>query len=324
MKLKVLSVSQLNDSLSSYIYANPIFSSIRVMGEVFNLKKTPYGYTFLSLKDDMSKISAMTYLEDFDVKVGDTITVQGKINLYKKGGTYSLLINSYEKSGRGQEYENFKILYEKLEKEGYFKSEIKKAIPKYPQSIGVITSASGAAVQDIMAVIKRRYPIVKLYIYDSKMQGEYVEQNVINGIKRLEEISVDGYKLGLVRFSGINHFIFNLKENKETSFENIIDLVKKYLSNEDYSAFGIMFFDRDNLSMKPYVYVKEVGSGVYENSCASGTTALGYYLKKYKNLDRAKIIQPNGWLEYIIENDEIYIDGPVEIVAEGKVYVCFL
>lgn len=191
MKLKVLSVSQLNDSLSSYIYANPIFSSIRVMGEVFNLKKTPYGYTFLSLKDDMSKISAMTYLEDFDVKVGDTITVQGKINLYKKGGTYSLLINSYEKSGRGQEYENFKILYEKLEKEGYFKSEVKKAIPKYPQSIGVITSASGAAVQDIMAVIKRRYPIVKLYIYDSKMQGEYVEQSVISGIKRLEEMSVD-------------------------------------------------------------------------------------------------------------------------------------
>jgi len=191
MKLKILSVSQLNDSLSSYIYANPIFSSIRVMGEVFNLKKTPYGYTFLSLKDDMSKISAMTYLEDFDVKVGDTITVQGKINLYKKGGTYSLLINSYEKSGRGQEYENFKILYEKLEKEGYFKSEIKKAIPKYPQSIGVITSESGAAVQDIMAVIKRRYPVVKLYIYDSKMQGEYVEQSVISGIKRLEEMSVD-------------------------------------------------------------------------------------------------------------------------------------
>jgi len=137
----------------------------------------------------------------------------------------------------------------------------------------------------------------------------------------LEEINVDEYKLGLVRFSGINHFIFDIKENKETNFENIIDLVKKYLSNEDYSAFGIMFFDRDNLSMKPYVYVKEVGSGVYENSCASGTTALGYYLKKYKNLNRAKIVQPNGWLEYIIKNDEIYIDGPVEIIAEGKVYI---
>ena len=82
-----------------------------------------------------------------------------------------------------------------------------------------------------------------------------------------------------------------------------------------------MFFEKENLSMKPYVYVKEVESGIFENSCASGTTALGYYLKKYKNLDRAKIVQPNGWLEYIIENDEIYIDGSVEIVAEGKVYI---
>ena len=62
MKLKVLTVSQINDSLSSYISANPIFSSVRVVGEVFNLRKTTYGYTFLSLKDDMSKISAMTFL----------------------------------------------------------------------------------------------------------------------------------------------------------------------------------------------------------------------------------------------------------------------
>ena len=191
MKLKVLTVSQINDSLSSYISANPIFSSVRVVGEVFNLRKTTYGYTFLSLKDDMSKISAMTFLENFDVKVGDTITVQGKINLYKKGGTYSLLINSYEKSGKGKEYENFKILYEKLEKAGYFKTEIKKLIPKYPKNIGVITSATGAAIQDIIAVIKRRYPIVKLYIYDSKMQGEFVEQSVISGIKKLEDIGVD-------------------------------------------------------------------------------------------------------------------------------------
>lgn len=137
----------------------------------------------------------------------------------------------------------------------------------------------------------------------------------------LEEVNIDEYKLGLVRFSGIHHFIFNIKENKEVSFEKIVDLVKKYLYNEDYSAFGIMFFDRDNLTIKPYIYVKEVGDGLYENSCASGTTALGYYLKKYKNLDRAKIIQPNGWLEYIIENNEMFIDGPVEIVAEGKVYV---
>ena len=139
--------------------------------------------------------------------------------------------------------------------------------------------------------------------------------------RSLEEIKIDNYKLGLVKFSGIDHFIFDVAENKEDNFEKVIDSVKNYLSDKDFSAFGIMFFDRENLSMKPYVYVKEVESGIFENSCASGTTALGYYLKKYKNLDRAKIVQPNGWLEYIIENDEIYIDGSVEIVAEGKVYI---
>lgn len=105
-----------------------------------------------------------------------------------------------------------------------------------------------------------------------------------------EEINVDEYKLGLVRFFGINYFIFNIKENKEISFENIIDLVKKYLFNEEYFVFGIMFFDSDNLFMKFYVYVKEVGSGVYENSCVFGIIVLGYYLKKCKNLDRVKIV----------------------------------
>ena len=139
--------------------------------------------------------------------------------------------------------------------------------------------------------------------------------------KSLEEIKIDNYKLGLVKFSGIDHFIFDVAENREDNFEKVIDSIKNYLSDKDFSAFGIMFFDRDTLSMKPYVYVKEIESGIFENSCASGTTALGYYLKKYKNLDRAKIVQPNGWLEYIIENDEIYIDGSVEIVAEGKVYI---
>ena len=156
-----------------------------------------------------------------------------------------------------------------------------------------------------------------------QMMGEnsFLAKIKMPKFKSLEEIKIDNYKLGLVKFSGIDHFIFDVAENKEDNFEKVIDSVKNYLSDKDFSAFGIMFFDRENLSMKPYVYVKEVESGIFENSCASGTTALGYYLKKYKNLDRAKIVQPNGWLEYIIENDEIYIDGSVEIVAEGKVYI---
>ena len=87
MKLKTLTVSQVNEYISSFISANPIFANMRVSGEVINLRKTPYGYTFLSLKDENAKINAITFLKDFDVKDADTITVYGKIDIYKKNGT---------------------------------------------------------------------------------------------------------------------------------------------------------------------------------------------------------------------------------------------
>lgn len=191
MKLKTLTVSQVNEYISSFISANPIFANMKVSGEVINLKKTSYGYTFLSLKDENSKINAITYLKDFDVKDGDTITISGKIEIYKKNGTYSIIINSYEKSGLGKEYEKFKILYETLEKKGYFLQENKKSLPKYPQNIGVITSSNGAALQDIISVINRRYPKINLMIYDSKMQGVDVEQSVVQGIDTLQQLEVD-------------------------------------------------------------------------------------------------------------------------------------
>ena len=191
MKLKTLTVSQVNEYISSFISANPIFANMRVSGEVINLRKTPYGYTFLSLKDENAKINAITFLKDFDVKDADTITVYGKIDIYKKNGTYALIINSYEKGGQGQEYEKFKRLYEELEKKGYFLKENKKSLPKYPQNIGVITSANGAAIQDIISVITRRCPKINLLIYDSKMQGKDVEQNVVQGIEKFQELDVD-------------------------------------------------------------------------------------------------------------------------------------
>ena len=91
----------------------------------------------------------------------------------------------------GYNYEKFKILYEKLEKLGYFNKEFKKSITKFPQSIGIITSAKGAAVKDIISVINRRYPKVSIFIYDSKMQGDGVENTVINGINEFNNLQVD-------------------------------------------------------------------------------------------------------------------------------------
>lgn len=234
MKLKTLTVSQVNDYISSYIYTNPIFSSIVVSGEVFNLKKTGYGYTFLSLKDNESKLNAITYLEEFDIKEGDNIIAYGKISFYKKSGTYSLIINKYEKSGMGNNYEQFKILYEKLEKLGYFNKEFKKSITKFPKSIGIITSAKGAAVRDIISVINRRYPKVNLYIYDSKMQGNGVEDTVISGINELNNLQVDTIIISRGGGDTDDLGIFNSEFIAKSVFESKVPVISAIGHEIDY------------------------------------------------------------------------------------------
>lgn len=133
----------------------------------------------------------------------------------------------------------------------------------------------------------------------------------------MNKIKFENEILILVEFSGIHHFIYEGKEDKK----KVINFARNYLEDKKYSALGLMFFNKEKMEMLPYVYVKGFSDGVWENSCASGTTALGFYLKKYREIEKAKIIQPNGWLEFSFDKEDIYIDGPVEIIAEGKVYI---
>lgn len=159
--------------------------------------------------------------------------------------------------------------------------------------------------------------ILEVDIREGSRANEFLAKIEMPNFINLKEIEFEDEKLILVEFFGINHFIYEGKRDREI----VINFVKSYLRNIDYSAFGVMFFNIERIEMFPYVYVKGFEDGVWENSCASGTTALGFYLKKYKGIEKQKIIQPNGWLEFSFENEKIYIDGPVEIVAEGKLYL---
>lgn len=173
-------------------------------------------------------------------------------------------------------------------------------------------------------------------IYNITCSGENIELYVdvrvseiknifLSKIKMPKNISIQIVKLALqkseiieiceVIFQGIVHFIIELNTDKK-----VINRIRDYCEKKKYSAFGVMFFNSKTMHMKPYVEVQGF-NGVWENSCGSGTTAVGYYLKKYKNIDFAKIIQPGGWLEVSHENNEVFIDGPVEIVAEGISYI---
>ena len=166
--------------------------------------------------------------------------------------------------------------------------------------------------ENILEVDIRKTEKVNQFLAKIRMP-EYLKINKLEILDEEKEI----YKFTLVEFAGIHHFIYQDRTTKE----KIINLLKTYMEDKKYSAFGIMFFNKLNFSMIPYVAVKGFEEGIWENSCVSGTTALAYYLKKFENIEKAKIYQPAGWLEFSFLGNDVYIDGPVEIVAEGKVYI---
>ena len=155
--------------------------------------------------------------------------------------------------------------------------------------------------------------VLSVDVRRDKDSNKFLAKIKMPSFLNMKEIEFENETLIMIQFSGIHHFIYT----GEKAQEKIIDFVRAYLDNKDYSAFGLMFFNITKMEMLPYVYVKGFSEGVWENSCASGTTALGFYLKKYKNIEKSKIFQPNGWLEFSFKGEDIYIDGPVEIVAEG-------
>lgn len=131
-------------------------------------------------------------------------------------------------------------------------------------------------------------------------------------------IQIEGEEIDIVRvrLEGIIHFIVSYRLDKEKMIASMLEKMSK----ERYEAFGILFFHQEKMEMLPYVHVKGI-CGIWERSCASGTAAVGYYLRKYHNMEKAKVKQPGGYLEVSFQGEQIFIDGLVEIVAEGTAYL---
>lgn len=187
MRIKTLTVTELNNYISKLLNTNPLLHNVSVSGEVFNFKKTSYGYSFFSLKDSSSKINCIIFKsteENLEKEIinGISLKVNGQIKVYEKAGTYSLIVKEYIKVGDGELYLEFLKIKDNLQKKGYFDVKYKKNILKYPQSIGIITSIEGAAIGDIINTINRRYPLVNIKVYDSKVQGKDSIFDIINGI----------------------------------------------------------------------------------------------------------------------------------------------
>ena len=181
----IYSISELNDEVASTL--TEAFGVIWVEGEISNLMRSAAGHIYFSLKDESASVRcAMFRMQnqslDFELRDGMQILARAKVGLYKQRGEFQLIVEYAEESGEGLLRQRFELLKQTLQKEGLFDEFHKKPLPKIPKTIGLVTSPKGAAVQDIIKTIKRRYPIVRVIVYPTLVQGNEDTKKIASAI----------------------------------------------------------------------------------------------------------------------------------------------
>lgn len=202
MKLKTLSVGEVNNYVKKLVENDFILKNLNVKGEISNLKFHSSGHIYFSLKDENSKVNCIMFKNnavnlDFRLEEGMRVEIKARLGVYHKEGTYQLYCENIKKAGIGELFEEFHKLKKELSGEGIFDEKYKRALPKFPKRVGIITARTGAAVRDIIKVIQRRNKSLDIILYPAKVQGENAADSIIEGIRYFNnEKSVDVIILG--------------------------------------------------------------------------------------------------------------------------------
>lgn len=201
--MKILSVSQVNMYIKALLDEIPQVKNVYICGEISNFKHYyNSGHMYFTLKDDKSQLKAVMFKNDnyrlkFTPKNGMKVICFGQVGVYERDGVYQLYCRDMQPDGVGALTIAFEQLKVQLAEEGLFDEEHKKAIPKYPQKIGVATSKMGVAVEDIKNVISRRYPLCEIIIVPTMVQGESAAQDIADSIRFIDEnLGVDTIIVG--------------------------------------------------------------------------------------------------------------------------------
>lgn len=191
MQDKYISIGELNQYIKSMFDENVYLRKVFLKGEISNFKNHTRGHLYFTLKDDISRISAVMFYSsainlNFKPEDGMNVLVEGRISCYPTAGTYQIYVDKMEVDGLGALYIEFEKLKEKLAKEGLFADTHKKEIPKVPKRIGIITAPTGAAIKDIISTIKRRFPICETILFPALVQGRDAAPDIVRQIKEAD------------------------------------------------------------------------------------------------------------------------------------------
>ncbi len=198
----VYTVAQINLYIKNMFANDYLLRNVQIKGELSNVKYHSSGHIYFTLKEDGSSINGVMFRQaqtqglDFTLENGQSVQITGNVAVYERDGRYQIYAKKIDLDGKGNLYEAYELLKQRLYEEGLFEFEHKKEIPQFPGKVGIVTAGTGAAIQDIRNIAKRRNPYVQLYLYPAKVQGEGAAESIVSGIKALDDMGLDTIIIG--------------------------------------------------------------------------------------------------------------------------------
>lgn len=219
----VYTVKQVNSYIKNMFKQDFLLNSVSVKGEISNCKYHTSGHIYFTLKDADAALSVIMFASQaaklaFKLKDGMSVVVSGRVDVFDAAGKYQLYANTVQQEGIGELYQKFEQLKQYYEDMGYFAKEYKRPLPAFTKKLGVVTSKTGAAVQDIMNISKRRNPYIQIVLYPAYVQGEHAKQSIVSGITRFDKMGLDCIIVGRGGGSIEDLWAFNEPEVVEAVF----------------------------------------------------------------------------------------------------------
>ena len=188
MAQQVLSITQLNTYIQGKLDGDPMLGAVAVRGEISNYKLYPSGHHYFTLKDESSTLKCVMFKGNatrlrFRPENGMKVLAMGKVSVFPRDGAYQLYCNAMAMDGVGDLYAAFEQLKKKLASQGLFDQAHKKPIPKFPGTIGIITSSAGAAIHDMLRILRKRYPLTKVRLIPVRVQGAEAPGEIASAIR---------------------------------------------------------------------------------------------------------------------------------------------
>jgi len=187
-----LSVSEVTARVKEVIACDDLLADVRVAGEVSNLSRPASGHLYFTLKDEGAQLRCVMW-RSYAARLsrlprnGDAVIARGRIDVYERDGVYQLYVEALVGQGIGDLNAEFERLKQKLQAEGLFDAARKRPLPRFPRALGIVTSPTGAALQDILNVLRRRYPLLEVYLSPTLVQGEDAPEQIVRAIQRLND-----------------------------------------------------------------------------------------------------------------------------------------